>query len=225
MADHRTQFGNAPATAMEQFAAIVAPGFVLEWTSKVWLVSADGRHEIYFPGLAQQPTNEGWLLATGFSFPDGDKEAATVLAQFPKVAILRTDARGNLIEARYGVVDAEARDVQITSIEIGTAANDGWPLLQVRYRGTYVSGDVSGVIDWAAVLGGDRLVAVERLPLQIKKVVAGSGPTVDGVRARRTSDGLVELRAATRSAVVRLPCSDPCLLQGPSLVAEWPTEP
>ncbi len=229
--DRRAQFGLVAAHAVEGALAGLFPGAALQWRDRVLLTRPDTpAEEIFLPGFLQRPISGGFLFATGLELEGPKKDAMKKVESLEvvptgsaptRLLLFRTNSSGDLLAERTGTLDTTAAVTQGLDLQIlNTPANHTWPMLRIRYRSFHLHDTGSAAIEWTALVNGDSMSMVERVPTRVVVRPREGSPISEVLLPTRINPELIEIRGVTRGKTLRLPCATPCLVDAGAVLAE-----
>jgi len=229
--DARAQFGDTAATATEQMVAILYPGARIEWNGDARLLRVGHpSREVFFCGFLQRPHTDGFLFATAIEFPGLPAEITpspfpgrkrwTPRSSRPRLAVFRSDLRGNVRHHSAGFLDPIGDATQCVDVQIlSTAGQAGWPRLRVRYRSLHNT-EPTSLIDWVATVDAASMVTTERLPTRIVRHVEG-GSVATMLTARRVGSRSIEISGGMHRPLV-YSCEERCLVSDQAVLRhQW----
>lgn len=219
--DWRTILGPERARLIESVGRVAFPDHSIRWDGRVRIVSgSEVSKAVLFPGLAAIPYAAGQIVVSGVELPDDAKEAVRRVKSFEnlpagyavtRLVVLRIDEKGNVLEHRSGVLDANSVATECRAVALnGTQPGTTWPLLRVRYRSWHSSGNWVGAVDWNTSVESDGMTIVERIPAGFWRRNKDGHEASDVLVLKRLPEDEIEILGASTGRALRYRCGRLC---------------
>lgn len=227
--DPRVEFGATRASLVEAIATNLYGGHV-EWTPKPTLVAAGGtRRTMAVGGIAVRQDASGYTCALSIEFTDTAPPLLAALQRYeppttqsqPEIIAFKTTAAFAVTAVHRGSLGDPATVAHVQAMEITLLTNDAdWPEIYVTYTGSYGTSEWFGEISWESKLTTNPVAAAGRVPTALMR----SDKTGD-VKTDTATAGVVDVNTVSISSdasqKVVTTCTDPCLLDGKTLLGLW----
>jgi hypothetical protein len=228
--DARTQFGATRASLLEAITANVYGGH-LEWTPLPTLVAADGtRRTIAVGGLTIRNEAGGYTCAVSIEFPDTAVPILTALQRFeapagqsqPDIIAFKTTKAFAVTAVHRGTLgDSAAAVARVDDVDFTSLSYDAvWPEVYVTYTGSYGTSEWLGEIAWESKLSTDPVAPMGRVPTRLLRTDKNGQTKQDEAVAGARDEDTITVSSKSSHQLVAT-CTDPCLLDGKTLLALW----
>lgn len=228
--DARAEFGATRASLLEAIATNVYGGHV-EWSPKPTLVALDNtRRTMSVGGFTIRNDADGYTCAIAVEFPDTAPPILAALQRFeqpggqsqPDIIAFKATRSFAITAVHRGTLgDAPASVATVLDVDFTTLTYDAaWPEVYVTYTGSYGTSEWFGEITWDAKLTTDPVATTGRVPSQLTRIDKSGTVKEDvAIAGVRDEDTITVSSDASRKLVTT--CTDPCLLDGKTLLALW----
>jgi len=228
----REALGSQRATQMETLLQSLYPGATVEWEPEL---------AVRLGSQAPIPIDVGDFKVN--SQPDGSLTIATVVeagtakrdyiekvkkfqvtspqAFTSTIVVLRTDASGKTVDLKKAVLDPNDPVTKINWFEVQKWSPTGWPVLRLAYESYTLGSDSLITIDWDSLFDAATGSFLARIPSGIEVMKKNGEQTGELLSAHRSSPTQIELTGNFTKKVIIYTCGDPCVVDGPTLLAQW----
>jgi hypothetical protein len=229
---HREAFGDLRATLFETSLAKLYPGGVVKWDPNLLLQASDGvSRPVEFAGLVFRPSKEGGLEgATGVEVGNEKEKHLLLRRTFKSAAVARfhtqlvafkADIKGRIRDFRQFPFAPSEDLTEIKILQIQSWQSGSWPTLGVRYVSHYADPASFTSVEWQSLFDANSGNFVSRLPIGlVQQDNRGHEQTVI-FSLQRPSPGELAVRDTFSGRAITYPCSDPCVMDGPTLLLKW----
>lgn len=228
---HRDSFGDVRATIMETLLLSVYHGAQFRWAPDLELqLPKESFNPAHFPGFTFNVAPDGSLYgASGFELGSEKEQAIFESKQFRRkparefgaaLLVFRADAKGNVTRAERFDLDPSDPMPEIKMVHAASWPGIGWPVLQVRYVSHAVAQGSYTRIEWQASFDANAGKLISRLPAGIV-TQTGSNESMQMFSIQRTDANHLQITDTLSKKVKPYSCSDPCIVDGPTLLAQW----
>jgi hypothetical protein len=235
VADARSDFGDAPARALETAVGRALSGARITWEGEeIRVTLADGaKSRVTTPGFLELARPQGPLYVMEIELPDFAREQATTLRSFgatPPPAqhpadlfvAMQTNPAGEVLAIKIGRLDPTAAFIDTRQFELtDDSENAAWPAVKVTYWGFYGTSDWHGSVRWFGAYDSETMSIVSRLPLGLMKTRKGGDLVQDQLLASRLTPEVIHIEGGLTGTAIDFPCAYPCTFDGRALLASW----
>lgn len=230
--DHRRAFGSTRPAVAESLLSVLYPSAHYKWAPDLQVQDTNGSFtHVQFSGLTVNTAPDGSLLgATGIELGKKKERAIFNAKHFQKddnsklpteLIVFRTDAGGKISQHRKFELDSADPISEIKIIRMADGSKNGWPNLQIRYVSHISVQDSYTQIEWQALFDSNGGKTIARAPLGIVTTLRNGNELTRMFSIRRVNATQLEITDAISKTAKPYSCGDPCIVDGPTLLAQW----
>ena len=231
--NRREAMGEQLASQMETLFMAVVPGATVEFDPQLAVrVGSDKPIPIDLADFKAMPQNDGTLLGVAaFEVGTEKKDHLMKLASFAAVdsqvftttlVAFRADSSGKVTDLKKFNFDPTGPLSTIHVLDVPDWFTNKWPLVVVEYASYIPSADSFTTLAWYSLFDTATGSFRSRIPasLDIKRKDGTDIPEI--FKSRRIDPNTIEIYGGYSKRSITYPCSDPCIVDGPTFLSKWP---
>jgi len=137
---------------------------------------------------------------------------------FPASLIVFSAAQsGHILSFKKFTLDPLDMLASVKSVELTK-----WPMLRLGYESHFPTADSFTTIEWDALFDAKGGHFVSRRPRGIQRKLKNGEEQIHMFTMSRLSPSQIQITDVLSKQTVPYPCSDPCVIDGPTLLSQWP---
>lgn len=230
--DRRKAYGEVRALVMESLLTTLYPGAQVQWDPDLMVRMPGGDPRPVQVSLYVRGSANGGLEGVAAIEWQREKETFIHEAQnfqrsdtpnfLTQLIVFRADTGGHVNSYKKLDLDPLDQLTELKTFSIEDWSQNNWPTLHVQYDSHMVAPSVFTTIEWQGTFDANTGRFVNRLPFGISRKVK-SGPEEGYMfSVARVGPTTLQIMDQLTKKAVQYHCSEPCVVDGPTLLSQWP---
>ncbi|HLW51419.1 MAG TPA: hypothetical protein VKW06_01130 [Candidatus Angelobacter sp.] len=228
----REAMGEERASEVETLLSKLAPGSSVVWDPQLAIrVGSDQPIPIDMADFKVQPQADGslWGVAA-LELGTAKKDYLAKLTKFQTVdsqsfattlVVFRTNASGKTITdwKKFDLAPPGLSRIQVLLVQDWPAGK--WPVVSAQYTSYFPNGNSLAALEWYSLFDADTASFRSRMPAGLVINSKDGSSAMEMFSVRRLDSGNIEIRGEFAKRAITYPCTDPCVVDGPTFLSKW----